>query len=566
MFTNLKKGIGAMLVFASMAYSAKAQSTNLNAPFLKEYLRRQQLIGNFNPNYSLTILPLTPEVTDLQVTGHKKNGWYEELYGQKRALSFGRGKGSIKMLPEMVRGQYNSDYAFGVNDGAMIPNAGLQTLISAGFYVRYGALSLQFQPELLTAQNLPYEGFPQQHWGSTWDQYYEWLNTTDIVERFGPYAYVEYLLGQSHLKYHYKDLAIGISTESIWWGPGRRNSLLMSNNAPGFLHATLETTKPIETNIGRFEGQLIAGKLRNSGYLPPGSDYTFRQTPLYIPKRDEDERYLAGIIVNYQPKWLPGLTLGYSSVSQMYRADMDSFGDYLPIFNGAKRPANVVDLDAEQRNQLSAGFFRWASPGKLFEFYGEYGTNGNSKTFREMFMYPDLNRAFTLGFTKYIQLKDPSTFLGVQLETTQTGQSVRENILAKESWYTHPYVRHGYTNNGQVMGAGNGPGSNVIFAEVSWNRNFTKLGIQMERIVYNNDFYYKRFEEIKDWRRKYVDLVPSFVAEWQVYRFLVSAKFQYVKTLNYKWYLENSTDGTYWVPGLDKDNMVGHFSLMYLLK
>lgn len=88
----------------------------------------------------------------------------------------------------------------------------------------------------------------------------------------------------------------------------------------------------------------------------------------------------------------------------------------------------------------------------------------------------------------------------------------------------------------------------------------------MERIVYNNDFYYKRFEEIKDWRRKYVDLVPSFVAEWQVYRFLVSAKFQYVKTLNYKWYLENSTDGTYWVPGLDKDNMVGHFSLMYLLK
>lgn len=77
MFTNLKKGIGAMLVFASMAYSAKAQSTNLNAPFLKEYLRRQQLIGNFNPNYSLTILPLTPEVTDLQVTGHKKNGWYE---------------------------------------------------------------------------------------------------------------------------------------------------------------------------------------------------------------------------------------------------------------------------------------------------------------------------------------------------------------------------------------------------------------------------------------------------------------------------------------------------------
>ncbi|AWW33024.1 hypothetical protein DN752_02245 [Echinicola strongylocentroti] len=563
---TIRKALILSVLLMILTFPALSQTVNLNTPFLRDYLRRQQLIGNFNSDYSMTIFPLTPEVSDLDLDDPKKNGWYQELYGQERALTFDEGKGSIKMLPEIIKGQYNSNYAFGINDGAMIPNTGLQTLISAGVYLKYGRWSLQFQPELVTAQNLPFQGFPEEHWGSTWEQYYEWLNTADIVERYGHYAYVEYLLGQSHIKYNYKNLAIGISSENIWWGPGKRNSLLMSNNAPGFLHATLETTKPFETNIGRFEGQLIAGKLNNSGYLPPGSDYRFRQTPLYVPKPDEDDRYLAGITLNYQPKWLPGLTLGYSSVSQMYWRDMDSFDDFLPIFNGGKRPADVVDLDAMQRNQLSAGYFRWASPGKLFEFYGEYGTNGNSKTFREMFMYPDLNRAFTLGFTKYIQLKDPDTYLGVQFETTQTGQSVRENILAKKSWYTHPYVRHGYTNNGQVMGAGNGPGSNVIFAEVSWNRNFTKLGFQFERIVYNNDFYYKRFEVIKDWRRKYVDLVPSLVADWQVYRFLVSAKVQYVNTLNYKWYLENSDDGTYWVPGLDKNTFVGHLSLMYLLK
>ena len=548
-------------ILASIAWG---QTTNLNAPFLNDYLRRQQLIGNFNDHYSFNIRPLTPVLSDLRKGKPQTSTPYEKLYGNLGNQSFAGGRGTFKMLPEMVKAQYNSDYAFGVNNGALIPNRGLQILLSAGVYVKYGHLSLQFQPEMVTAQNLPFEGFPTEHWGSTWNQYYEWLNTSDIVERFGEYSYVEYLLGQSHLKYNYKLISVGLSTENIWWGPGRRNSLLMGNNAPGFLHATLETNQPLETSIGYFEGQLIAGKLKNSGYLPPESNYIFRSTPLYIPKRDDDWRYLAGIIISYQPKWLPGLSVGYSSVSQMYREDMDGFDDYLPIFNGAKRPANVSDLESEQRNQLSSGFFRWMSPGKLFEFYGEYGSNGNSRTIRDMLMYPDINRAFTLGFSNYIPLKGENTFLGVNFEMTQTGQTVRENILAKKSWYTHPYVRHGYTHMGQVLGVGNGPGSNVMYAEVSWVRNYSKIGFQMERIAYNNDFYYKRFEEIKDWRRKYVDLVPAVLAECQFYRFLLSAKLNYVKTLNYKWYLENRGD-TYWVPGLDKNNFVGNLSLMYML-
>ena len=52
----------------------------------------------------------------------------------------------------------------------------------------------------------------------------------------------------------------------MWWGPGTRNSLIMSNNAPGFLHFTLNTKKPIETFIGSFEGQIISGKLEGSGF------------------------------------------------------------------------------------------------------------------------------------------------------------------------------------------------------------------------------------------------------------------------------------------------------------
>ena len=82
--------------------------------------------------------------------------------------------------------------------------------------------------------------------------------------------------------------------------------------------------------------------------------------------------------------------------------------------------------------------------------------------------------------------------------------------------------------------------------------------------MYNNDFYYKRFEDIKDWRVKYIDIVPSLVADWRFGNLLVSSRFQYVHSMNYKWYIENQPD-QYWVPGYDKTNFVANVGLTYIL-
>lgn len=559
-FQNIK-AIFFCLLFIIPVY-AKSQTANLNMPYLEDYLRRQQLIGNFDKNYSFNVRPISPEMSDLELSGEYSD-FFKSLYGFKEHQLFADGEGKIKVLPLLFKNQYNSNYSFGTNDGAMIPNKGIQSLISGGLYASYKGFSIQFQPEFLTAQNLDFEGFQLSTDGYHWLDYFEWLNTSDIPERFGTGSYTKFFLGQSNIKYTYKDFSIGISNENIWWGPGKRNSLLMSNNAPGFLHATIHTNRPIKTQIGYFEGQIFSGKLKNSGYLPPNHGFVYKQTEAYIPKRDEDWRYLSGITISYQPKWVPGLSVGYSSVSQMYHNDMDKLADYLPIFNGEKGPSNIVNIDRDQRNQLSSGYFRWMSHGGLFEFYGEYGSNGNSRQLRNFLVNPDLNRAFTFGFSNLIPLNKEDAYIQISSEMTQTGQTVREAIIAENSWYTHSYVRHGYTHLGQVLGAGNGPGSNVIFLEASWVKNYNKIGFQMERIVYNNDYYYNTFEIIKDYRRKYIDLVPSLLADWQIDNFIVSSKFQYVNTLNYKWYLENDPN-QYFVAGLDKTNFVAHISLSYV--
>ncbi|GGZ20989.1 hypothetical protein GCM10007049_12020 [Echinicola pacifica] len=542
---------------------ASGQTINLNNPLMGEYLRRQQLIGNFSADYSFNLRPLSPRPEDLSNVSEEEAETFNAFLLDPKKDTL-RGGGYIKAMPFTFRSQYNAEYAFGVNDGALIPNSGAQVLLSGGMYLQYKGLSIQLMPEIIAAQNLDYIGFPTFTDGYHWMDYYEWLNTSDIPERFGTGSYTRFLPGQSSIKYTYGGFSAGISTENLWWGPARRNSLLMSNNAPGFLHATIETARPFTTSIGAFEGQLVMGQLENSGFLPPNSTYVYKNSSPYIPKRD-DWRYLAGITFSYQPKWVPGLSVGYSSVSQMYHNDMSKFADYLPIFNGAKGPADVIDVDRDKRNQLSSGFFRWMSHGGLFEFYGEYGSNGNSRMLRDFLVNPDLTRAFTFGFTSLIPLKGEDAYFQLSSEMTQMGQVVRETIFDYDSWYTHPHVRHGYTNKGQVLGAGIGPGSNVIFLEASYMKKFNRVGVQMERLVHNNDFYYKSFEIIKDYRRKYVDLVPSVVADWKIDKFLLSGKLQYISTLNYNWYLVNDPE-EYFIPGFDRKNVVAHFSFVYLIE
>ena len=62
-------------------------------------------------------------------------------------------------------------------------------------------------------------------------------------------------------------LAFGFSTENAWWGPGLRNSILMSNQAAGVPRAFLQTKNPIRTKLGAFEGLWILGRLQESDFF-----------------------------------------------------------------------------------------------------------------------------------------------------------------------------------------------------------------------------------------------------------------------------------------------------------
>lgn len=556
---------GASLLVILFIQHSSAQTVPVGTPVLDDYLRRAQLLGDVDSATSFMIRPLYPvdafgmeygfdldsSVVDIDLTG------VHRVFGKND-------KGKFLLMPAVAKFQYNSKYAFGVNDGAFIPNRGMQSIISPGAYLEYGKFSLQFQPELLIAQNKDYLGFPIEHQLSILF-YYEYMNRIDMPERFGEDSYNQAYLGQSSIRYNFKEYSVGVSSENLWWGPGRRNSLLLGNNAPGFIHFTANTRKPVKTKIGSFEGQLIGGFLSSSGFLPPWSDYRIQENNVLIPKPQDNKRFLSGMVFTYQPRWIPGLFLGYGSTSQLYNHDISEVGDLLPFFNGRKKAKNIVDPIQEKRQQFSAGFFRWLSAEGHFEFYGEYGTRDNDRTLNDFIITPESGRAFTFGFSHLMNLKKSGHYFQISSEMTQTGQTIREDIRAIKTWYVHDRVVEGYTQNGQVLGVGNGPASNVIFVELAWVNKMNRVGFQMERIVYNNDYYYYRYEASKDFRNKYVDLVPSLIADWKFGNILLNARMQYVNTLNYKWYLENSAE-EYFIPGYDRKNFVAQVGFAYIFQ
>src|SRR5690606_23619569 len=100
------------------------QSIPISSPILEDYLRRQQLLGNMDASYSFMVRPVFP----LQAFG-TGNAMLEGTFFDQKIL-IGDGLEKFITVPFNFKSQYNSSHAFGANDGAMIPNAGIQMLLS----------------------------------------------------------------------------------------------------------------------------------------------------------------------------------------------------------------------------------------------------------------------------------------------------------------------------------------------------------------------------------------------------------------------------------------------------
>ncbi len=539
---------------------AAAQSLPVKMPVLSEYYRRAQLMGKINPNVSFTSYPLFPR----QAFGEKNiffpdSNHQKPLWNPQMRFSFLKKKGTFQILPVTWIQQVNSLHPAGRNNGAMVRNRGYETLLRSGVFTQIGPLSIQLYPEFVWAQNLPYNGFPQNYPDIRWAQYYWTLNSIDMPERYGTGSYGKVFWGQSSIRLTFGAFSMGFSTENLWWGPGIFNTLIMTNNAPGFYHYTFNTVRPVKTFLGTFEWQLIAGRLNPSGYLPPGSKKTYNGHYLYSPK-PKDWRFISGLLVTWQPKWTPGLFLGFARTFQQYHNDFrGNLSDYFPVF----LPVGLFSIGgdselAKRRTQLYSVFFRWLWQKGHGEVYAEYGRSGFFWDQRDLKVETAYTGAFVVGMRKIFawnRLRNEN--LEVTLEFTQLAKNATSLTRGAGSWYVGG-LRSGYTHEGQLLGAGIGPGSNLQTLQVSWVKSLKSVGIRLERYAHNNDFF---FTYIKDIRANWVDVNATLLGQWAFRKqLMVNANLSFIQSLNYQWQYTAPLPPGFW-DGKGKDVLNIHFNM-----
>lgn len=554
-----------VLLYCALSFPlfSKAQSLPIGTPILEDAYRRAQLLGQIDSSISFTSRPFFPEVALKLKDGFDPfNVLDNETDGKfNNKLHFLGKWGEVELLPVTLQNQFNTHHPYSLNDGEMIPARGYQTMFSAGLYAKFGPLSIQLRPEYVYSENRKFDGYSEKQSEISWAAYYNFLNRIDLPERFGEKTYNRLFWGQSSIRLTVGAISLGFSNENLWWGPGMRNSLLMSNTSGGFLHFTLNTVKPIKTPIGSFEAQIIAGRLDGSGFLPPDTNRTWPNSnvKLYIPKRD-DWRYLNGMIISFNPKWVPGLFIGITRSFQIYHDDMGNF----PVISPTnKKNVNGGNEIAKGGDQLLSTFIRWVLPKEHAEVYFEYGREDHSYNFRDFILEPDYARAYIFGFRKLFPLNaHTGECIQFDLEVTQLEQNRTNTQRESIYFYAHKDITHGYTNRGQYLGSGIGIGSDMQSISVSWVKTLKKIGFQLERYVHNNDHHYI---QIKDLRANWVDIGVALLGEWDYKNLLFTAKTDLVKSMNYEHLYDpiQTNPPTFWMSGKDIYNFQAQLGVMY---
>lgn len=466
------------------------------------------------------------------------------LYGMD---TNGTKKFSFKLVSLQHLQQVNRKNPLYYNDALMYPTKGWQGYYSFQAVASFKNITFDFKPEYIWASNSNFTGFPSDQYNIVWKSYYEWLNRIDLPQQFNGIPISRASWGQSSLSYNKFGISIGVSNKNMWWGPGRFQSLVLSNHAPGFKHIDLHSQKPLQTPVGSFEWQFIfGGNLLNSNASPPESMRAYNGIFLYVPKDSIHQRSLNGGVIAWQAKWLPGLYLGTDGLMMQYRGVR-------------KATANMGSI-----------FARYALPEDHAEFYVQYGRSDKLATAINL-LEDTIPRGFLGGVRKLFPFrttKPSMDYIQIGIEVLQLGAPNYHLIRGVQSWYLNNTVRHGFTNEGQVLGAAAGAGSNVQKIDVAWIHHKNKIGFEFERWQHNADFYYYHQVDAGslDFNRHWIDLTASFVGNVHVNKAMIFWNLSGVRTINYYWKSfipEPVTTDTYFSNGWDFVNVHARLGLIW---
>ena len=386
----------------------------------------------------------------------------------------------------------NSGLPFSANNSAMWAGRGISTRALLGFRLDLPYARVIFAPQIVNSQNQywlrRHPGFfepvtPLAYIGRGYTfPYYFYTFPIDHPVSFGDNEIRKFDLGESTAMISARGFEVGVSNENQWWGPGIRNAMLLSNNAPGFPHIFVRTGKPIRTPLGGVNIRWLVGALEESRY--------------FDTLATNDVRSLAAIGATLQSRWDPNLTVG---VARSVYATADGWDDVPFRFTDVLKPVTkkndqLLDQVWQEpplpggRDQLFTLFARWVFPRSGAEVYGEWGRTKLPPSIGAFLRAPNHTQGYTIGMQWRGNGVGPGD-IRFQGEITQLEQSATFRDGPVGSWYTSSRVVQGYTHQGHVIGASIGPGASSQFLAADYLARTWQAGVYAGRIRTNEDVH-----------------------------------------------------------------------------
>ena len=246
----------------------------------------------------------------------------------------------------------------------------------------------------------------------------------------------------------------------------------------------------------------------------------------------------------------------YSSLVEGKYSWLEGNPTYFPAFQNLFRKNDKYENYEAQTNQAAGVFLKWIWKDSRAEIYAEFHHNDSKQNLRDLILDSDHSRAATIGLQKIININNYDFLFN--WEWTQMEQTGGRLVRNAGSWYEHSWVRDGYSNKGEVLGSSIGPGSNSHYFSLNRIRKQELIGIGLEIIDNDNDFYYEAFASARDYRRYWKDINLHLKYNKNFKHFNLSSNLVYIRSLNYQWELDDFST-PYYHPGKDVDNF--HISL-----
>ncbi|QEN06988.1 hypothetical protein EXM22_02930 [Oceanispirochaeta crateris] len=373
---------------------------------------------------------------------------------------------------------YNLNSPHGINDGGLWQGKGYNSSYSGGLSLLSEFVDLTIYPEFYFSQN---QDFVLQELTWSGSEYAYPYSGIDAPQRFGNSSFMDFSWGQSQIRFKYNGWSLGIGNENVWIGHGSTSAHTLSNNADGFPHVDVGVSKA-DTSWGDVEFKMWWGALKSS-------DYNVNVDP------DTYSDFLSGVHLAWSPFFFPGLTMGINKTSQVSFEEFSMFSLIAAVDPGVIQDYSGGVLNGSDNADGRASItWNWLFDSVGFEFYGEWTTEDYVPSLDHLLVRPNHASGYILGLRQHIPITDYNDRFFIFNAEFSSLMWSRDYYLNGLGWgggfYRHSMTNLGYSNSGQFLGTGYGPGGDNQHLQLDYYAPFGKAGIYADRTRYNDTKLY----------------------------------------------------------------------------